>query len=191
MTLTSRVYRASKQPGLYPSGGDQMIEIEDLRKRYGIPQETKVHITDYSSIPTRDLLERISEHKRRILDFKDETLDEAIEVNELYAIEEELNRRTLLGEAVLGLNDDFASLMTSSRLKLLSFLRGSDARSVRELAEMLKRPEKSVSRDVEVLARYGLVNTTEVSDRRGRRREVRVGATKLILVPDGSRDSGS
>jgi DNA-binding MarR family transcriptional regulator len=168
-----------------------MIEIEDLRKRYGIPQETKVHITDYSSIPTRDLLERISEHKRRILDFKDETLDEAIEVNELYAIEEELNRRTLLGEAVLGLNDDFASLMTSSRLKLLSFLRGSDARSVRELAEMLKRPEKSVSRDVEVLARYGLVNTTEVSDRRGRRREVRVGATKLILVPDGSRDSGS
>jgi predicted transcriptional regulator len=73
--------------------------------------------------------------------------------------------------------------MTSSRLKLLSFLRGSDARSVRELAEMLKRPEKSVSRDVEVLARYGLVNTTEVSDRRGRRREVRVGATKLILIP--------
>jgi hypothetical protein len=89
-----------------------MIEIEDLRKRYGIPQETKVHITDYSSIPTRDLMERISEHKRRILDFKDETLDEAIEVNELYALEEELNRRTLLGEAVLGLNDDLASLIS-------------------------------------------------------------------------------
>ena len=48
----------------------------------------------------------------------------------------------------------------------------------------LKRPEKSVSRDVEVLARYGLVNTRDVSDSRGRRREIRVGANKLILIPD-------
>ncbi len=143
-----------------------MIENEELRKRYGIPQETKVHITEYSSIPTRDLLERISKNKKRIEDFKDETLNEAIEANEHNALEEELNRRTLLGEAVLGLNDDLASLMTSSRLKLLSFLRRSDARSVRELAEMLKRPEKIVSRDVEVLARYGLVNTKEVEDGR-------------------------
>lgn len=161
-----------------------MTEIEELRKRYGIPKETSVHTTDYSSITTRDLLKRIGELKIRIGGFKDETLDEAIEINEHNALEEELNRRTRLGEAVLSLDDDLASLMTSSRLKLLSFLRRSDARSVRELAEMLKRPEKSVSRDVEDLARHGLVNTREVSDRRGRRREIRVGATKLILVPD-------
>jgi hypothetical protein len=48
----------------------------------------------------------------------------------------------------------------------------------------LKRPEKSVSGDVEFLARFGLIITRDVSDSRGRRREIRVGANKLILIPD-------
>ena len=130
-----------------------MTEIDDIKERYGIPKESSVHTIDYSSIPTRGLLERIAELNYKVGGFKDETLDEAIEVNELNALEVELNRRTQLGEAVLSLDDDLASLMTSSRLKLLSLLRRSDGiRSVRALAEKLKRPEKSVSRDVEVLA---------------------------------------
>jgi predicted transcriptional regulator len=162
-----------------------MTEIENIKERYGIPKESSVHTINYSTIPTRDLLERITKLKNTVGGFNDETLEEAIEVNELNALEEEFNRRTQEGEAVLSLDDDLASLMTSSRLKLLSLLRlVNGARSVRELAEKLKRPEKSVSRDVEVLARHGLVNTREVSDRRGRRREIRVGATILILVPD-------
>jgi DNA-binding MarR family transcriptional regulator len=162
-----------------------MTEIDVIKRRYGIPEEASVYIIDYSSMPTRDLMERISELKRIVGGFGDETLDEAIEVNELGSLEEELNRRTLGGEAVLSLDDDLASIMTSSRLKLLSTLTRSDgAHSVRELAVKLKRPEKSVSRDVEVLARHGLVITRDVSDSRGRRREIRVGANKLILIPD-------
>ena len=162
-----------------------MTEIDEIKRRYGIPEEASVHTIDYSSMPTRDLIERIAELKRRVGGLKDETLNEAIEVNELSSLEEELNRRTLGGEAVLSLDDDLASLMTSSRLKLLSTLTRSDgAHSVRELAARLKRPEKSVSKDVEVLARHGLVNTRDVSDSRGRRREIRVGANKLILIPD-------
>ena len=162
-----------------------MTEIDVIKRRYGIPEEASVHIIDYSSMPTRDLMERISELKRRVGGFEDESLYEAMEVNELGSLEEELDRRTLGGEAVLRLDDDLASIMTSSRLKLLSTLTRSDgAHSVRELAVKMKRPEKSVSRDVEVLARYGLIITRDVSDSRGRRREVRVGANKLVLVPD-------
>ena len=106
-----------------------MTEIDEIKRRYGIPEEASVHTIDYSSMPTRDLMERIAELKGRVGGFRDETLDEAIEVNELSSLEEELNRRTLEGEAVLSLDDDLASLMTSSRLKLLSTLTQSDGRT--------------------------------------------------------------
>ena len=109
----------------------------------------------------------------------------SVELLPARALEEELERRTLGGEAVLSLDDDLASIMTSSCLKLLSTLTRLDgAHSVRELALKLKRPEKSVSRDVEVLARHVLIITRDVSDCCGRRREIRVGVSKLILVPD-------
>ena len=43
-----------------------MTEIDEIKRRYGIPEEASVHTIDYSSMPTRDLIERIAELKRRV-----------------------------------------------------------------------------------------------------------------------------
>jgi predicted transcriptional regulator len=73
--------------------------------------------------------------------------------------------------------------MTPSRVRLLAVLHLlNGANSIKELAQRLGRPEKSVARDVEILERHGLVVTKEVVDRQGKRREVYAGAQRLILI---------
>jgi predicted transcriptional regulator len=162
-----------------------MKELSDIHKKYGIPEDIPITVFDYASIPTPILIEKISKLKLRLGGNGDETMEDSLEINEYNALKEELNRRNREGETVLSLNDDFASLITQSRVKLIALLQLSGgAHSIRELAYELGRPEKSVSRDVEILERHGLVDTMEVSDKRGRRREVRVGATKLVLVSE-------
>jgi predicted transcriptional regulator len=162
-----------------------MKELNDIHKKYGIPDDVPITIFDYVSIPTPILVEKISKLKLRLEDNGDETMEDSFEINEYNTLKEELTRRNREGETVLSLNNDLASLITQSRVKLIALLQLSGgAHSIRELADELGRPEKSVSRDVEILERHGLVNTREISDKRGRRREVRVGATKLVLVPE-------
>ncbi len=162
-----------------------MRELKEIHKKYGIPEDVPITIVDYTSIPTSILLDKLSKLKQRLADNADETIEDSIEINEYNALREEYDRRNRKGETVLSINDELSSLITSSRVKIIALLQSSGGqRSIRELAIELGRPEKSVSRDVEILKRYGLVEVNEVSDRRGRRREIRIGATKLILVPE-------
>jgi predicted transcriptional regulator len=162
-----------------------MKGLNDVHRKYGIPNDVPVAVFDYASIPTPTLVEKISKLKLRIEYNGDETIEDSLEINEYNALKEELLRRNRERETVLSLNSDLATLITQSRVKLIALLQSSGgARSIRELADELGRPEKSVSRDVEVLERHGLVDTREVSDKRGRRREVRSGATRLVLVPE-------
>ena len=160
-----------------------MTTNDEIRRRYGIPEDVEIKIFDYTSISTSELLKRIEELRERLKKFDDTTLDESLDINELSALESELERRIRERESVLSLSEDLASLMTPSRVKLLAVLRTVNVvNSIKELAKRLGRPEKSVARDVEVLRRHGLVVTRDAVDRQGKRREVQVGAERLILV---------
>ncbi len=160
-----------------------MSAIDEIRKRYGIPKNIVVKTFDYISISTSDLLKRIEELRAELKEFSDATLEESLDINELSALESELERRIKERESVLPLSDETARLMTPSRLRLLAVLHIIDGtKSIKELAQRLGRPEKSVARDIEVLERHGLIITRDIVDKQGKRREVHAGAQKLILV---------
>jgi len=160
-----------------------MTAVDEIRKRYGIPENLEVRTFDYTTLSTSHLLERVEELRERLKESSDTALEESLDINELSAMESELKRRIQERESVLSLSDEMASLMTPSRIRLLALLQAIDGtKSIKELAERLGRPEKSVARDVEVLERHGLVITKDVVDEQGKRREVRSGARKLILV---------
>jgi len=166
-----------------------MKKAVDFHKKYGIPEEIPIKIFDYASISTPTLLETIAKLKMKLDDNEDETLEDSYEITEYNSLKEELARRSRERETVLSLNEELSSLITNSRVKIIALLQSSGgAYSIRELAEQLGRPEKSVSRDVEILKRYGLVEVREVSDKRGRRRAIQLGATKLILVSESQTD---
>jgi predicted transcriptional regulator len=163
---------------------------EAIRERYGIPKGVTVKTFDYSSIPTYDLLRRIEELRARVKESDDATLEDSLDINELFALESELERRVKDRESVLSLSEELAGLMTPGRVRLLAVLQLVDGvSSIKELAKRLGRPEKSVARDVEVLFRHGLVVTRDVVDRQGKRREVQAGAHRLILVTSETQDS--
>ena len=160
-----------------------MTDVAEIRKRYGIPENVTVKTFDYTSVSTFDLLNRIEELRRKLKESSDTTLEESLDINELSALESELDRRIQEKESVLSLSEDLASLITTSRVRLLAVLHIIDgANSIKELAERLGRPEKSVARDIEILEKHGLVVTKDIIDRQGKRREVRAGAQRLILV---------
>lgn len=167
-----------------------MTAVDEIRKRYGIPKNIAIKTFDYTSISTSDLLEKVGELRAKLKEFSDTTLEESLDINELSALESELERRIRERESVLSLSDETASLMTPSRIRLLAVLYLIDGtRSIKELAQRVNRPEKSVARDVEVLERHGLVITKDAVDRQGKRREVRAGAQKLILIAPRTENS--
>lgn len=71
----------------------QMTTIDEVRKRYGIPKDIAVEAFDYTSIPTPDLLRRIDGLRAKIKEFSDTTFEESLDINELPALESELERR--------------------------------------------------------------------------------------------------
>jgi len=76
-------------------------------------------------------------------------LEEAMERAELYP-----DRLT-----VIALSDALkAKLFTPRRLKLIAALQDKPVSSISELAERVKRPVASVSRDIKALHAYGLVD---------------------------------
>ena len=160
-----------------------MTAVDEIRKKYGISGNIAVKTFDYATMSTSHLLERIEELRKRLKESSDTKLEESLDINELSAMESELERRIQERESVLSLSDEMAGLMTPSRVRLLALLLAIEGtKSIKELAQRLGRPEKSVARDVEILGRHGLVITKEIVDRQGKRREVRAGAQKLILV---------
>ncbi len=160
-----------------------MTTMDEIRGRYGIPKDIAVKTLDYSTISTYELVKGIKELRERLREFSDSTLEESLDINELSALKSELERRIQERETVLSLSEELASLMTPSRVRLLAALYLIDgAKSIKELAQRLGRPEKSVARDVEILARHGLVITKDIVDRRGKRREIRAGAQRLVLI---------
>jgi len=167
-----------------------MTTVDEIRKRYGIPKNIAVKTFDYTSIPTPNLLKRIGELRAKMKEFSDATLEESLDINDLSALESELERRIKEKESVLTLSNETASLMTPSRMRLLAVLRTLQrTKSIKELAQKLGRPEKSVARDVEILEKHGLVITKDTVDRQGKRREIQAGAQKLILVAPITEDT--
>lgn len=167
-----------------------MTTVDEIRKRYGIPKNIAVKTFDYTSIPTPNLLKRIGELRAKMKEFSDATLEESLDINDLSALESELERRIKEKESVLTLSNETASLMTPSRVRLLAVLRIlQKTKSIKELAQKLGRPEKSVARDVEILEKHGLVITKDTVDRQGKRREIQAGAQKLILVAPITEDT--
>jgi len=167
-----------------------MTTVDEIKKRYGIPKNIAVKTFDYTSIPTPNLLKRIDDLRVKMKEFSDTTLKESLDINELAALESELERRIEEKESVLALSNETASLMTPSRIRLLAILHIMQrTKSIKELAQKLGRPEKSVARDVEILAKHGLVITKDTVDRQGKRREVQAGAQKLILVAPTTEDA--
>jgi len=86
-----------------------------------------------------------------------------IEMLELFRgmIEEAMERPDLYPDrlTVIALSDALkAKLFTPRRLQLIAALQDRPVASISELAERLKRPVASVSRDIRVLHAYGLVD---------------------------------
>ena len=69
-------------------------------------------------------------------------------------------------------------VLTPQRLRLLKTLRRREVGSISELAEILKRPIESVSRDLKLLETYGFVRL----ERNGRNKRPRV-TKELIAIP--------
>ncbi|MCL4437403.1 MAG: HTH domain-containing protein [Thaumarchaeota archaeon] len=167
-----------------------MTTVNEIRKRYGIPKNVAVKTLEYNSIPTSNLLKRIDDLQAKIKkEFNDTTLEESLDINELSALQSELERRVEEKESVLALSNETASLMTPSRVRLLALLHIiQSAKSIKELAQKLGRPKKSVARDIKILEKHGLVITKDITDQQGKRREIRAGAQKLILAAPRTED---
>ncbi len=66
---------------------------DEIRARYGIPDDVSIETFDYFSISTSDLLNRIMELRTKLKDFSDSTLEESLEANVLGSMQSELERR--------------------------------------------------------------------------------------------------
>ncbi|HEX9913884.1 MAG TPA: hypothetical protein VGB32_03110 [Candidatus Bathyarchaeia archaeon] len=75
-----------------------MTALDETRARYGVSKDVAVKTFDYSSIPTCDLLRRVEELRARVKESDDVTLEDSLDVNELFALESELGRRVKDGE---------------------------------------------------------------------------------------------
>jgi predicted transcriptional regulator len=73
-------------------------------------------------------------------------------------------------------------VFTPARLHVFRAVKGKDIISITSLAEMLKRPRESVSRDVKALKSVGLVKVTDVPNPgHGRVTMVSPAARKFLL----------
>ncbi len=71
-----------------------MNKANDVRKRYGIPKNVNVKLTDYSTLPDRKIVERIGKIEARSKG-RHETLEDATVMNELQVLRQEVQRRKL------------------------------------------------------------------------------------------------
>ncbi len=108
-------------------------------------------------------------HAQQVLELVGRMLQDAIRHPELYPdrlsvvlLDEEAERKVL----------------TPQRLRLLRTLRRREVESIRELAELLRRPIESVSRDLKLLETYGFVRL----ERNGRSKRPQV-IKELIAIP--------
>ncbi len=71
-----------------------MNKASDVKKRYGIPKNVNVKLTDYSTLPDRKIIERIRKIEAGSKG-RDETLQDATAMNELQVLRQEVQRRKL------------------------------------------------------------------------------------------------
>jgi len=71
-----------------------MKELNEIRKRHGIPKHVKVKVVDYSELSDRKIIQRIKKIESDIRG-QDETFEDASMINELQILRREVQRRKL------------------------------------------------------------------------------------------------
>jgi len=71
-----------------------MKKNDEIRKKYGIPKNVDVKVTDYSKLSDREVIDKIKKLESN-LNTKDETFEDASRINELNILRQEVHRRKL------------------------------------------------------------------------------------------------
>lgn len=70
-----------------------MKKNDEIRKKYGIPKNVDVKVTDYSKLSDRQVIDKIKQLESNVN--KDETFEDASRINELNILRQEVHRRKL------------------------------------------------------------------------------------------------
>ncbi len=71
-----------------------MKKNDEIRKKYGIPKNVDVKVIDYSKLSDRQVIDKIKQLESN-LSAKDETFEDALRINELNILRQEVYRRKL------------------------------------------------------------------------------------------------
>ncbi len=108
---------------------------------------------------------------------KDETLSDSIAINEYAFLRQELDKREKEGIIKLDMDREVSTVFTSKRIELLNEL-SKGSRTIENLAKSLERNPKSVSRDLNVLEKFGIIGR----EKEGRKTKVHLIASKFEIA---------
>ncbi len=135
-------------------------------------------VVDYSKLSTSELKMKLreleAEYGREMSRNYDDSLRDALALNEYIIIREELENRAQKGEVRLGIDESLSKIFTPKRIALLNALTGKE--TIKTLAKKLNRNPKSIAGDIAVLEDFGIVR------KRKKGREVEIEPTVKEIV---------
>ena len=134
---------------------------------------------DYSKLSTVELRRRLreleEEYGREMVRNLDESLRDALALNEYGIIKEELKKRAHKGVVKFNMDENLSKIFTPKRIALFSALSGRD--TTKSLAKKLNRNPKSIARDIAVLEDFGIVR----KKKKGKEVEVELIAREIVI----------
>jgi len=147
--------------------------------KFKIRKNMVEEVVDYSKLSTIELRRRLkeleAEYGREMSRNFDESLRDAIALNEHSIIKEELEKRAREGIVIFNMNENLSKIFTPKRIALFSAISGRE--TIKSLAKKLNRNPKSIARDIAILEDFGIIR----KKKRGKEVEVELAAREIVI----------
>jgi len=136
-------------------------------------------VVDYSKLSTSELKMKLreleAEYGKEMSRNYDDSLRDALALNEYRIIKEELENRAQKGVVRLNVDESLSKIFTPKRIALFNAITGRE--TIKSLAKKLNRNPKSIARDIAVLEDFGIVR----KKKRGREVEVELAVKEIVI----------
>ncbi|NOZ57986.1 MAG: hypothetical protein GXO66_00170 [Euryarchaeota archaeon] len=136
-------------------------------------------MVDYSKLSTSELKMKLreleAEYGKEMSRNYDDSLRDALALNEYRIIKEELENRAQKGVVRLNVDESLSKIFTPKRIALFNAITGRE--TIKSLAKKLNRNPKSIARDIAVLEDFGIVR----KKKRGREVEVELAVKEIVI----------
>ncbi len=147
--------------------------------KFKINKDLVEEVVDYSKLSTKELKMKLkeleAEYGKEMPRNFDDSLKDALALNEYKIIKEELENREKTGVMRLNIDKNLSKIFTPKRIELFNAITGRE--TIKSLAKKLNRNPKSVARDIAVLEDFGIIR----KKKRGREVEVELAVKEIVI----------